>query len=121
MGASVGKTVSFNGHEFSILKSIGEGGFADIFLVRSEQDRRLRALKRMAVQQDDEEKNKVAKWEFQLNVRKQEDAGRGKDVRMAAMSSRVELLTAISFRLRLLPNSFSPPATVYEAPSHRVL
>ena len=69
MGASVGKTVTFNGHEFTVLKSIGEGGFADIFLVRSERDRHYRALKRMVVAREDTEKQKWAKWEFQINVR----------------------------------------------------
>lgn len=68
MGASVGKTVSLSSGDVTILKLIGEGGFAEIFLVRSERDKKIRALKRMVVAREDQEKHKIAKWEFQINV-----------------------------------------------------
>jgi len=70
MGASVGKTVTVGGVEATILKQVGEGGFADIFLARAAADNKKRfAVKRMLVQKDDKEKQKLAQWEFQVNQR----------------------------------------------------
>ena len=80
MGASVGKSLSIGGVAVTVVRQIGEGGFADIFLATAAQpgngkkgppDAKKFALKRMLVQREDQEKQKLAKWEFQLNVHDQ--------------------------------------------------
>ena len=70
MGASVGKSLTISGIEVTLLKQVGSGGFADIFLASRKGDSKPRyALKRMYAQKGDAEKSRVCKWEYQVNQR----------------------------------------------------
>lgn len=62
MGQSVGKSVTINGRSVDVIKQLGSGGFADIFLVIDSKTKVKYALKRLVVQKGDEQKKRVAQW-----------------------------------------------------------